>query len=63
MKNFYKFQFLIVLLTTSFTFAQSYVNGVFVTNEGGFGAGNATLSFISNANVLQNNIFAAANTG
>ncbi len=62
MKNFYKFQFLVILLTTSFSFSQ-FINGVFVTNEGGFGAGNATVSFISNANVLQNNIFATANTG
>ncbi len=63
MKNFYKFQFLVILLTTSISFSQSFTNGVFVTNEGGFGAGNATVSFISNANVLQNNIFASANSG
>ena len=63
MKHSYKLQFLIVLFTTTFTFAQPFVNGVFVTNEGGFGAGNATLSFLSNTNVLQNNIFAAVNPG
>ncbi len=63
MKNFYKFQFLVILLTTTISFAQSFQNGVFVTNEGGFGAGNATMSFISNTNVLQNNIFATANSG
>lgn len=63
MKNFYKFQFLVILLTSTISFSQSFTNGVFVTNEGGFGASNATLSFISNANVLQNNIFATANSG
>ncbi len=63
MKNFYKFQFLVVLLTTSISFSQSFENGVYVTNEGGFGAGNASVSFISNANVLQNNIYSLANAG
>ena len=62
MKNFYKFQFLVILLTTSFSFSQ-FSNGIYVTNEGGFGAGNASVSFISSTNVLQNNIFAIANAG
>lgn len=38
-----------------------YDNGVFILNEGGFGQGNASVSFLSNAMELENNIFATVN--
>lgn len=41
----------------------AYDNGVIVLNEGGFGAGNASASYISDAMVLENNIFSAVNSG
>ncbi len=39
-----------------------YENGVFILNEGGFGQGNASVSFLSNDMELQNNIFATVNS-
>lgn len=39
----------------------AYDNGVLILNEGGFLAGNASVSYLSNDNVLENNIFAAVN--
>ncbi|MFP9098639.1 YncE family protein [Flavobacterium sp. RHBU_24] len=41
----------------------AYDNGILVLNEGGFGAGNASVSFISDTLSLQNNIYAANNGG
>ena len=41
--------------------AQPFTNGIFVLNEGGAGSNNSDVSFISNAGVLQNNIFGTAN--
>jgi hypothetical protein len=60
--------FHILVSSILFTFcsvvsAQVFSNGVYVLNEGGFSAGNATVSFISNANELQNNIFSTVNSG
>jgi len=43
--------------------AGAYDNGVIVLNQGGFGVGNASVSFISNAMSLQNDIFATNNPG
>ena len=40
-----------------------YDNGVIVLNQGGFGADNASVSFISDTLSLQNNIYAANNPG
>lgn len=41
----------------------AYDNGILVLNQGGFNAGNASVSFISNDFVLENNIFSAVNNG
>lgn len=41
----------------------AYDNGVIVLNEGGFGAGNASASYISDALSLENNIFSSVNSG
>ena len=41
----------------------AYDNGILVLNEGGFNAGNASVSFISNDFVVENNIFSAVNNG
>ena len=38
-----------------------FVNGMFILNEGNFGAGNATVSFLNEAGVLQNDIFQSVN--
>lgn len=38
-----------------------FANGIFILNEGNFGAGNASVSFLSEQGVLQNNIFQAVN--
>ena len=38
-----------------------FAKGVFILNEGNFGAGNASVSFLSEQGVLQNNIFQAVN--
>ena len=54
----------LALVLTAFGFgaqAQTFSEGVFVLNEGGFGQNNASLSFISNAGVLQNDVYATAN--
>jgi len=40
----------------------AYDNGVLVLNQGNFGAGNATVSFISDTLTVENNIFATNNT-
>src|SRR5690606_8509867 len=34
-----------------------FANGVFILNEGGYGNGNSSLSFLSDAGVLQNNVY------
>jgi len=41
--------------------AQTFSEGVYVLNEGAFGANNASISFISEAGVLQNDVYAGAN--
>lgn len=41
----------------------AYDNGVLILNEGGFMAGNASVSFLSNDFVLENNIFSNVNNG
>ena len=41
----------------------AYDNGILILNEGGFMAGNASVSFISDALSLQNNIYGANNPG
>lgn len=46
---------------SSNTPAGAYDNGVLILNQGGFGAGNATVSYISDAFALENNIFATNN--
>ncbi|TRW27486.1 T9SS type A sorting domain-containing protein [Flavobacterium zepuense] len=58
-----KITFLAIALT-AFGFgakAQTFSEGVFVLNEGAFGANNASLSYISEAGVLQNDVYAGAN--
>lgn len=57
-----------VLLTAGFSVAgisqnSEFTNGLFVLNEGGIGQGNASLSFISSAGELANNVFSDANDG
>ncbi len=39
----------------------NYENGYFVSNEGGFGSGNGSISFISNDNTVENDVFASVN--
>ena len=39
-----------------------YENGYFVTNEGNFGTGNGSISFVSAANVVENDVFASINS-
>ena len=41
----------------------AYDNGVLILNEGGFMAGNASVSFLSNDFVLENNIYGNVNNG
>ncbi|MEL1243207.1 DUF5074 domain-containing protein [Flavobacterium sp. DGU11] len=41
----------------------AYDNGVLILNQGGFGHGDASVSFLSNDFVLENNIFASVNPG
>jgi YVTN family beta-propeller protein len=43
--------------------AGPFNNGVLILNQGGFGDGNADVSFLSNDMELQNTIYAAANSG
>ena len=57
-----------VLFTAGFSVAgisqnSEFTNGLFVLNEGGIGAGNASVSFISSAGELANNVFSDANDG
>jgi hypothetical protein len=63
MKFFYKLQFLLLLSFSIASKSQPFENGVLVLNEGGFAANNASMSFINSSNVLQNNVYAAANSG
>jgi len=39
-----------------------YENGYFVTNEGNFGTGNGSISFISNEGIVTNDVFASVNS-
>ncbi|WP_294822526.1 DUF5074 domain-containing protein [uncultured Flavobacterium sp.] len=41
----------------------AYDNGMLIINQGNFGQGNSTVSFLSDDLVLENNIFAAVNPG
>lgn len=41
----------------------AYDNGVLILNQGGFGAGNASVSFLNESSVLENNIFGTNNPG
>lgn len=41
----------------------AYDNGMLILNQGGFGDGEASVSFLSDEMVLENNIFAAVNPG
>lgn len=57
-----------VVFTAAFSVAgisqnSEFTNGLFVLNEGGAGAGNASVSFISSAGELANNVFSDANDG
>jgi len=70
-------KFLLATLAASFLFVScsdddlddtpvpsgAYDNGVFILNQGGFNAGNANVSFLSDDMELENNIFSAVNTG
>jgi len=40
----------------------NYKNGYFVSNEGGFGSGNGSTSFISDDNTVENDVFASVNS-
>ena len=40
----------------------NYEQGYFVSNEGGFGSGNGSISFISGDNTVENNVFASVNS-
>ena len=65
MKNIYKhFSFLIIsVLFSVISFAQTYAPGIIITNEGGFMAGNASLSHLSEEGEITNDIFSTANPG
>jgi YVTN family beta-propeller protein len=41
----------------------NYDNGVLILNQGGFGVGNASVSYLSNDMMLENNIFSGVNGG
>lgn len=41
----------------------AYDNGLLILNEGGYNAGNASVSFLSEENILENNVFATINSG
>ena len=40
----------------------NYENGYFVTNEGNFGTGNGSISFISNEGDVENDVFSQINS-
>ena len=63
MKNFTILVSLIFSTFCSVVSAQVFSNGVYVLNEGGFAANNASVSFLSNTGELQNNIFSFVNAG
>ena len=39
-----------------------YDDGYFVTNEGNFGSGNGSISFVSNDGIVENNVFVTTNS-
>jgi YVTN family beta-propeller protein len=41
----------------------AYDNGILILNQGGFGKGNASVSFLSEAMTIENNIFSTVNSG
>lgn len=45
----------------SLGFSQSYLDGIFILNEGNFGSNSASVSFIDKEDQVVNNIFATAN--
>ncbi|MGY0392744.1 DUF5074 domain-containing protein [Bizionia sp. KMM 8389] len=65
MKKNYQFLVSFIFAFLTFTgFAQgSYDDGIFVLNEGMFGTNTASVSYLSNAGVLTNDIYAAVNIG
>ena len=42
--------------------AGNYENGYFVTNEGNFGTGNGSISFVNDDGVVENNVFSSVNS-
>ena len=40
----------------------NYENGYFVTNEGNFGTGNGSISFVTNEGTVENDVFASVNS-
>lgn len=67
MKQFYRliFTLLLTILAGGFSiFAQTgFYDGVFILNEGSAGTPTASVSFISNEGILQNNIYGTVNPG
>ncbi|MDN3665707.1 DUF5074 domain-containing protein [Algibacter miyuki] len=65
MRNFYKKSLLLLtgLFFSVLTFAQTFENGVFVLNEGGFGYGNASVSVLTSTGFIENNAFSTQNSG
>ena len=60
MRNKYFFS-VIFLLVASLTFSQSYLDGIFVLNEGNMGSNSASVSFINQNNQIEDNIYAVKN--
>jgi len=44
------------------TFASNYEDGYFVTNEGNFGTGNGSISFVDDNGAVENDVFASINS-
>jgi hypothetical protein len=42
-------------------FPENYENGYFVTNEGNFGTGNGSVSFVSHLGGVRNDVFESVN--
>ncbi|WP_019038423.1 DUF5074 domain-containing protein [Psychroflexus tropicus] len=62
MKNNYLGLLLVMLALFPFkNIAQTYNDGVFILNEGNFGAGNASVSFLNDNGTLSNGIFTSEN--
>ncbi|WP_051285071.1 DUF5074 domain-containing protein [Aequorivita capsosiphonis] len=65
MKNYYKssLSLFTAILFTAFGFAQDYLEGVFILNEGMIGTNTASVSFLNQSGTLENNIFSNQNNG